>query len=236
MIIHGINKLTLLDYPGHTACTVFTGKCNFRCPFCQNDPLVLFPEREPKISENELFSFLEKRRGILEGVCITGGEPTVSSDLLEFLSQIKALGYLVKLDTNGANPELLKAAVEGKLVDYIAMDIKSSLDYYSQATGIPDLDLSLITKSTELLMQCEIPYEFRTTIVRELHNKEILLSIANWLCGAEHYYLQAFKDSSALINKFTSQPITLSGYSRDELFEFVRLLTPYFKTVAVRGV
>ena len=159
----------------------------------------------------------------------------MSANLLEFLEHLKALDYLVKLDTNGTNPEIIKTAVENKLVDYIAMDIKSSLDCYFQAAGIPDLNLSSIIKSAEFLMQCDIFYEFRTTVVRELHNKEIFLSIANWLCGAKYYYLQAFKDSGALINNFTSQPVTLSGYSKDELLEFVRLLTPYFKTVAVRG-
>ncbi|MDE7298366.1 MAG: anaerobic ribonucleoside-triphosphate reductase activating protein [Lachnospiraceae bacterium] len=236
MRIHGLNKLTLLDYPGHIACTVFTGSCNLRCPFCQNASLVLFPEREPVIPEEEFFDFLKKRRGMLEGVCVTGGEPTLSPELPDFLSKIKALGFAVKLDTNGTNPGLLKAIVADGLADYVAMDIKSSPDGYAQACGIPGFDPAPVLESADFLMRCGLPFEFRTTVVRELHDEAVFCDIASWLSGARAYYLQAFEDSGELICGFLSPEQSLSGYTKEELLGFVRLLAPHFETVALRGV
>lgn len=236
MTIHGINKLTLLDFPEHIACTVFTGGCNMRCPFCQNAPLVLSADSQPIISEEELFLFLKKRRGILEGVCITGGEPTLAADLPEFLTKLHALGYLIKLDTNGTNPDILKKIVNDRLVDYVAMDIKSSPEDYPAATGIPNLDISGIQQSADFLMHCGVPYEFRTTVVKQLHDRTAFLAIAKWLEGADAYYLQAFKDSGDLVTNFSDAPMQLSSYSKGELLDFVELLKPYFKKTGLRGI
>ena len=236
MKIDGLNKLTLLDYPGLMACTVFTGNCNLRCPFCQNAPLVLFPEREPVIPEEELAGFLKKRYEILEGVCVTVGEPTLSPALPEFLSGLKLLGYAVKLDTNGTNPELLKSLTADGLVDYIAMDIKSSPARYAQAVGIPGFDTAPVMESADFLMHCGLPFEFRTTVVRELHDEVVFRDIASWLSGARAYYLQAFEDSGALVGSVLSPGQSLSGYTKEELLGFVQLLAPHFKTAALRGV
>lgn len=236
MAIHGINKLTLLDFPGHTACTVFMGRCNLRCPFCQNASLVLAADSQPVISEGELFHFLEKRKGLLEGVCITGGEPTLDANLPELLAKIHALGYLVKLDTNGMNPGMLKTIVNGHLADYVAMDIKSSPEGYPAAAGVPQLDLSGILQSAEFLLRGAVPYEFRTTVVKGLHNRDTFLSIANWLGGADAYYLQAFEDSGELVADFYGAPVQLSGYSKNELQGFLELVEPYFKKTGLRGI
>lgn len=239
MKIHGLNKLTLLDYPGHMACTVFTGCCNLRCPFCQNASLVLFPDSQPTLPEEDFFQFLRKRRGVLEGVCVTGGEPTLSADLPEFLAKIHESGYLVKLDTNGTHPALLKQVIEAGLVDYVAMDIKSSLAGYPAAVGIPGFSTAAIEKSVSLLMQGTLPYEFRTTVVRELHTEKELLSIADWLSGARAYYLQAFKDSDELVARFcpdTAPASIMSGYTKKELEDFINLLAPHFQTIGLRGI
>lgn len=236
MVIHGMNKLTLLDYPGHIACTLFTGGCNLRCPFCQNASLVLFPDSQAEIPMEEIWTFLEKRKGVLEGVCVTGGEPTLSADLPDFLAKIQSLGFLVKLDTNGTNPKMLQEILERRLVNYVAMDIKSSPSRYGEAAGIPGLDVSGILASAELLMQSGIPYEFRTTVMRELHGQDTFLEIARWLEGADAYYLQAFEDSGELVTNFSENPRSFSSYSKDELQAFLNLLEPYFKKTGLRGI
>lgn len=235
MKIHGLNKLTLLDYPGHMACTVFTGHCNMRCPFCHNAPLVLFPDTQPELPPEKFFTFLAKRRGILEGVCITGGEPTLAPDLAQFIEKIKALGYLVKLDTNGTNPDLLRRLVAANLIDFVAMDIKSSLAHYAEAVGIANFCTDAVRESADFLMHAGIPYEFRTTVVRELHSANIFSEIGTWLHGADHYYLQAFKETGDLICKLENSGI-FSAYSLEELNEFLPLLSPHFKQVALRGI
>lgn len=236
MTIHGQTKLTLLDYPGHIACTVFTGHCNMRCPFCHNAPLVLFPDTQPQLADDEFFAFLKKRQGILEGVCVTGGEPTLAPDLLAFLEQIKALGYLVKLDTNGTNPALLREAAAAGLVDYIAMDIKSSLSCYAEAVGIPDFCTDAVKESANFLMHAGIPYEFRTTVVRELHDTAVFSEIVEWLHGASAYYLQAFQAEGDLICHFQKTQKPLTGYSSEEFNAFLSLLTPHFGKVGLRGI
>lgn len=229
MEFHGINKLTLLDYPKHLACTLFTGGCNLRCPFCHNAPLVLNPEAEPRIDLNELLHFLKKRTGILEGICITGGEPTLQPDLADFMKQCKDLGYLIKLDTNGTRPDVIEHVIKDHLVDYIAMDIKNCPDRYAETVGLPSVRFSAFEESIELIRTNGLPYEFRTTVVRELHTKEDLLAIGKWLKGSNTYVLQAFQDSGALIGS------GLSGYSAKELQSFTTLLTPYFDRVLLRG-
>lgn len=199
MLISGLQKLTLLDYPGRMACTVFTGGCNFRCPFCHNASLVL-PERlSAELTQEEVLLFLRKRTGILDGVAVTGGEPLLHRDIGDFLREIKELGFSVKLDTNGSFPNLLQKLIEEKLVDYVAMDIKNSPLLYAETVGVPGFDLSPVNESRKYLLSGPVDYEFRTTVVKGLHTKESLLDTAEWLCGAKKYYLQQFRDSGDLI-------------------------------------
>lgn len=199
MEIHGLNKTTLLDYPEHVACTVFTGHCNFRCPFCHNGDLVLNPSGQPQISEEEFFNFLNKRREMLDGVAITGGEPTLQKDLPEFIARIKDIGLSVKLDTNGAKPDILIKLVESGLVDYVAMDIKASLPSYPRVTGLKSIDINAVSQSVQYLLDGHIPYEFRTTVVKELHDMAEFEGIAGLIKGCSDYYLQGYKDSDALL-------------------------------------
>jgi len=231
MQIHGFNKTTLLDYPKHLAATIFTGACNFRCPFCQNASLVLHPSTEPIIPTEEVLAYLRKRVGILEGVCITGGEPTLQPDLAEFLQQIRDLGLLIKLDTNGYHPDVIQHLLDRQLLDYIAMDIKSSLPHYPAASGLSTPDLSLIQTSVSLIMHSGIPYEFRTTAVRELTTPEDFLSIGAWLQGAQSYFLQGYQDSGDLI-----APSGLTAYTRPELEAIRTSLLPYITEVGIRGI
>lgn len=230
MKIHGFQTLTLLDYPGQVACTVFLGGCNFRCPFCQNGNLVLQPELEPVLGEEQIFEHLKKRRGILKGVCITGGEPTLAPDLEDFIRRIRSLGYLVKLDTNGYRPEVLEVLLRKKLLDYVAMDIKNSPGRYAETAGLPGLDVLRIQDSVELLKKGETDYEFRTTVARELHGREELLQIGRWLAGSRRYFLQNYRDSDAVIcPEFT-------GYSREQLERFREMLLPLIPEVGIRGI
>ena len=177
MRIYGLQKLTLLDFPGKVACTVFLGNCNFRCPFCQNGNLVLRAAKEPVIKVEDVLAVLERRRGILDGVCITGGEPTLEAELSCFMKQVKEMGYLVKLDTNGYRPQVLKELVGAGLVDYVAMDIKNAPNRYEETAGLEGLDLLKIQESVDFLMDGRVPYEFRTTVTRELHRKEVDFAI-----------------------------------------------------------
>ena len=230
MQIFGVNKTTLLDFPEHVACTVFTGGCNFRCPFCQNGDLVLHGGSLPVLDEEEVFGVLRKRKGILTGVCVTGGEPTLQRDLDVFLSRVKELGYLVKLDSNGYRPEVLQSLRERGLVDYFAMDIKSSPENYARTAGVKELDMGLIRESVDFIRSCGLDYEFRTTVVRELHSSGDFLSIGEWLKGCKAYFLQSYVESEGVICK------EFSSYSKEELEEFVTLLKPYIDNVSLRGV
>lgn len=203
MLIGGLQKLTLIDYPGKIACTVFTVGCNFRCPFCHN-PELIDPSKfklSEIIEEKSFFDFLNARRGLLDGICITGGEPTLYPDLPEFIKKIKALRFLVKLDTNGTKPEMLTALIADKLVDCIAMDIKTALqkDLYEKVTGSA-VDFENIKKSIEIIMQSGLEYEFRTTVVPGLHTKNDILSIAEEIRGAKKYYLQQFVAGEKIFN------------------------------------
>ncbi len=227
--IHGFQKTTLLDYPGHVAATVFTGNCNFRCPFCQNMGLVLHPEKEPEYNIDDIMAFLKKRQGILDGVAVTGGEPTLHPGLKDFLIKVKELGYEVKLDTNGYRPDVLKDLVGSGLVDYVAMDIKSSPDAYSGVAGV-DIDIEKINESVEFLIKGDLPFEFRTTVVRELHCAEDFRKIGEWIKGAPRYFLQCFKDSEMVLTR------GLTAYSGEELLEFAEILKPYVGEVSLRGV
>ncbi len=210
MIIKGLQKLTLLDYPEKTACTVFTGGCNFRCPFCHNASLVT-KFNSDEISESDFFELLNKRKNVLQGVCITGGEPTLMPDLYEFIYKIKSLGYLVKLDSNGYRPEVIKSLVNDKLIDYIAMDIKNCEEKYSLTTGITDIDMSKIKESINFITNCGIDYEFRTTVVKELHTPTDIEAIGLLIKDAKKYYLQTFIDSGDLIST------GYSGYDKEAM-------------------
>lgn len=229
MIIHGLNKTTLLDFPGHLAATVFFGGCNFRCPFCHNASLVLNPKAQPTIPEEDFFSFLSKRKNILEGVCITGGEPTLMPDLEDFIRKIKDYGLLVKLDTNGYRPEVLKDLINKDIIDYVAMDIKSSPENYNAACGAI-IDMSRIKESVEFLKSGIVPYEFRTTIVKELHSEDDIIKIGQWLCGSENYFLQCYKDSGDIISE------GLSAHDSSTLKKFQTILEKTIKTVQIRGL
>ena len=228
MRIGGLQKVTLLDYPGKVACTVFLPGCNLRCPFCHNPALVL-PDRETdSLSTGELLAFLETRRGKLDGVCVTGGEPTLYEDLPALLRQIRALGFAVKLDTNGTNPDMLEALAQEGLLDYAAMDIKNSPDRYAETCGV-DL-LGPVKRSAALLMAGAVDYEFRTTLVRELHRPEDLDAIAAWLAGAPRYYLQNFVDSGNLIGR------GYHGFTAEQLQGFAERVRPFFGAVELRGI
>ena len=229
MKIKGLQKLTLLDFPEKLVCTVFLGGCNFRCPFCHNASLVR-PESEGEdISGEEFFSFLESRRGRLEGVCVSGGEPTLHRELPEFLKKIKALGFAVKLDTNGYRPEVLRELLSEGLVDYVAMDIKSSPEGYGRCVGIEDLDLKPIYESAAQLMEGKVDFEFRTTVVKELHTKEDIVSIGRWLAGEESFFLQSFKDSGDILCE------GMSAYSDGEMRELEEALREYIPRAVWRG-
>ncbi|MDD4106190.1 MAG: anaerobic ribonucleoside-triphosphate reductase activating protein [Eubacteriales bacterium] len=229
MQIAGFQKLTLLDYPGKVACTVFTPGCNFRCPFCHNARLVLPFRKFDLIREEEVLDYLVLRSGMLQGVCLSGGEPLMQQDLADFIGEIKALGYSVKLDTNGSDPDKLGQLLDENLLDYVAMDIKNTPFKYPETSGTPALDTGAIIQSAEILMQGRIPYEFRTTVVKELHTAKDIETIGKWLQGAPKYYLQNFVDSGDLIGK------NLSPVDRITLEEMVKSLKPYIKEAQLRG-
>jgi len=230
MEIHGFQKTTLLDYPGHLACTIFLGGCNFRCPFCHNASLVLSPSALPVIPEEEVFKTLRKRVGILEGVCITGGEPSLYPGLTKFIEKIKELGYLVKLDTNGNNPQVIKELAEKGYVDYIAMDIKNSREKYGLSNGIPGFDTRRVEESVEYLLSAPVDYEFRTTVVAEHHTLDDMIQIGKWIQGAKAYYLQHYKDSGAIIEPGLSSP------SKEELLRYKKALSAFVSNVDIRGI
>ena len=230
MKIYDLNKTTLLDYPGKVAATVFLGGCNFRCPFCHNKSLVLRPAAQPEMSEQEIFAFLEKRRGILEGVCITGGEPTLSPGLEAFIQKIHDLGYPVKLDTNGTNPKILKSLAGKGLIQMTAVDIKACPENYAALCGLSVPDLAPIRETVDFLLNGTLDYEFRTTVVKELHTEQDFIKIGQWLKGAKAYYLQAYKDSQEVL-----QP-GFSSYSSDELRHFQDILKRTIPLVELRGI
>ncbi len=227
MLIGGFQKMTMLDYPGKVACTIFTYGCNFRCPFCHNATLVI--DEAQLFSEDEILSYLNKRKGILDGVCISGGEPLLQNDLFEFIAKIKELGLLVKLDTNGSYPNKLKEAIDRGLIDYVAMDIKTSRENYSKVADV-NVKTTDIEKSVEILLENKVDYEFRTTVVKELHTKEDFEKISSWIKGAKRYFLQCFKAGENLIGN------NLSAYTTQELEGFLEVLKGNINEVSLRGV
>lgn len=230
MRIGGYQKLTLIDYPGKIATTVFTVGCSFRCPFCHNPELVLstqFPA--PNNMEEEFFAFLEKRRGKLEGICITGGEPTIQPDIIDFIKKIKAMGFLVKLDSNGTRPDVLRKVIREKLVDFIAMDIKNSPKKYSKTTGTL-VDIERIKLSVEMIMNSGIDYEFRTTVVPGFHTEKDFEEIAKWIKGAKAYYLQEFRDLKIIDPKLKDR----KNVKFIDLDEIAENISENFGTMKVR--
>ena len=230
MKLYGIQKLTLLDYPGRTACTLFTGGCNFRCPFCHNALLVTDIDNSSVYSEEEILSFLSKRKGLLDGVCITGGEPLMQTDIAEFIGKVKKEGYRVKLDTNGTFPDKLEYLVKNHLVDYVAMDIKNSKEKYAKTAGIKNIAISDIEKSINILKSSEIEYEFRTTVVKEFHEIADIEEIAKWIGGAKAYFLQNFEDSGNILGD------NLNAVPKEVLEQMKTAAKAFVENTQIRGV
>jgi pyruvate formate lyase activating enzyme len=231
MNISGLQKLTLLDYPGYIACTIFTPGCNFRCPFCHNSGLVTRIDAKEEIPESEILAFLSKRKGVLDGVCITGGEPLLQPDLKSFIKKVKEMGFKVKLDSNGYSPDKLQELIDEGLLDMVAMDIKNSPEKYALTTGLPSIDMSLIAKSIQIITSSQIRYEFRTTAVQEFHKKEDFAEIAHLIKGAKAYFIQNFVDSGAVIQS------GLHGFDRASLEEFRQAaMNNGLTNVEIRGV
>ena len=229
MRLGGLMKLTLLDFPGRVACTVFTGGCNLCCPFCHNSGIVTGSDKD-EISEEEFLFFLTKRRGILDGVCVSGGEPLIQSDIIGFLQKIKELGYAVKLDTNGTMPDMLREAAEGGYCDSIAMDIKNSPQRYAETVGVSDFDMSAIYKSAEYIMNCGCDYEFRTTVVREFHTVADIIGAAEIIRGAKKYFLQPFRDSDGVMRQ------GLHTFDENELQILLKAARTVVPRTKLRGV
>lgn len=228
MKISGFSKLTLLDFPGVIACEIFTQGCNLKCPFCQNSSLIDMNDSY-NYTEEEIIDFLERRKKILDGIVITGGEPTVQKDLVRFIQDVKNLGYKVKLDTNGFRPNILKELLDKNLLDYVAMDIKNSFEKYDITCGMKNLVIENIKKSIEILKNSNIKYEFRTTIIKEYHTKQDILKILD-IIGNSKYYLQNFEMSSDVIDK------NLHGFTDYELMEMESLLNLKYSNVEIRGI
>ena len=227
---YGLQKLTLLDYPGNMACTVFTGGCNYRCPFCHNRSLVFLNENDSEILVDDIMDYVRNRRKVLDGVCITGGEPTLHKGLKYFIKGIKELGLKVKLDTNGSNFSVVKDLVEQGLVDYIAMDIKNCPEKYPETIGLTAYDLSEVIKTKNYLLENHVEYEFRTTVVKQFHEVADIEKIGEWIKGARHYYLQNFEDHGSCIQE------GLSEVDHETLELMKKTAEKYVEDVELRGI
>lgn len=232
MQFHGFQKMTLLDFPGKVACTLFTGGCNYRCPFCHNALLVTQIEGAGDYTDETVLAFLKKRVGLLDGVAITGGEPLLQPELPDFIRQVKALGYAVKLDTNGSFSERLRALLDEGLLDYVAMDIKNSKEKYAQTIGLAEYDLSAVEASVEILKTSGIDYEFRTTVVDEYHSVEDIGAIGAWIAGAPHYFLQGFTDSGNLIGDAS----VMHTATKEKMEQMRDAAARFVPSTALRGV
>ncbi len=232
MNIAGLQKLTTSDFPGHLACIVFTQGCNLKCPYCQNSGLIpiLTEFGNNSISEEEFFKFLEKRKNVLDGVVVTGGEPLIHSNINEFISKIKRIGYKVKLDTNGTNPELLKNLLDSNLIDYVAMDIKNDFQNYARTVGLENINTDNIKKSIDILKTSNIDYEFRTTITKEFHDEDSINNICEMIGRGTKYFIQNFEDSSNVINH------DLHGFTLEELTLLQKNFETKYPNFRVRGV
>lgn len=229
MKIHGFQKLTLLDYPGHTACTVFLAGCDLRCPFCHNAGL-LDASAPPVMDDAELIAFLRKRAGLLDGVVFTGGEPLLNRDLPEVMEKIRGMGFRIKLDTNGMHPEALRTVLDGGLADYAAMDIKNSRNRYAASVGLDTVDLGRIDRSISLLMDRAPDYEFRTTVTEQMHDEDSFRNIGLWIIGAKHYYLQAFADRDSVPVRGLSAP------DAERMKRYASIVRPFVGEASVRGI
>lgn len=230
MRIDGLQKMTLLDFPGKVACTVFTGGCNFRCPFCHNALLVTELPQKPDYTVDEILGFLKKRQGLLDGVAISGGEPLMNPDIDLFIKEVRKLGYSVKLDTNGSFPERLGKIVNDGLVDYVAMDIKNCKEKYAETVGVSSFELSEVDRSVDFLKDGSVDYEFRTTVVRELHTVEDIRKAAEWISGAKRYFLQNFVDSGNLIDP------SVGGVDRETMFRMKEAAADFVPQTEIRGI
>ncbi len=229
MIFNGFQKMTLLDFPGRVACTLFAGGCNLRCPFCHNAGLVLGGPME-SYTEEEILDYLKKRKGLLDGVCITGGEPLLRPDIKDFIYKVKEIGYAVKLDTNGCFPEKLRQLIEDGLLDYVAMDVKNCIAKYGETVGIENFDTTPIEESIDLLLQGKVDFEFRTTIVSPLHRVEDIEALAARIKGAKKYFLQNFVDSGDLIGE------GMTAHDTGTLAEMLKAAQKYIPEAQLRGV
>ena len=229
MLIHGLQKMTLLDYPGYVACTVFLNGCDFRCPYCHNFELVN-GTAEPIMDEDEFFGFLGKRKGLLDGVCISGGEPLLHKDIETFIRKIREMGYKIKLDTNGYHPDMLKKLIDEELLDYIAMDIKNSIAKYSMTVNIPNIDTTTIKKSISIIMNSGVDYEFRTTVVGGLHEMDDFEQIGPMIQGAKAYYLQQFTMRDTVPSRELYSP------SPEDMEAFLKVVKKYVDPALLRGV
>ena len=228
MKLHGLQKMTLLDFPGQVACTVFLGGCDFRCPYCHNWD-ILDPSTPVIMEEEEFFRFLNTRKGLLDGVAITGGEPLIRQGMPEFIKAIREMGFKIKLDTNGNHPDLLKSLVADGLIDYVAIDVKNSPERYAETIGVPGFDISKVDESIKFLLEGNVEYEFRTTVVKQFHNAESFEMIAEWIEGASRYFLQGFVDRETV-------PYSgLEGYSEEEMKGFMEIVKPHVKSIELRG-
>ncbi len=230
MIIDGFSKLTLLDYPENVACIIWTRGCNFRCPFCQNSELIRMTKNEGNIKEEDVLSYLEKRKGILDGIVISGGEPTMQKGLYEFIKKVKTIGLKVKLDTNGFNPKVLKKLIDDSLLDYVAVDIKNDLDHYDKICGLNKITLDNLLETIKILENSHILYEFRTTVMKNYHNEQRIENILSLIGKNANYYLQNFKDSEYVLDK------TLESFSNDELMHIYNDLKLKYPNIGIRGI
>ena len=230
MYICGLQKLAMVDYPGKIAATVFTGGCNLRCPFCHNALLVTRLSETPEIPQSEVLDFLRSRKGLLDGVVLSGGEPLMQPDAADFLRSVRDLGFAVKLDTNGGYPDRLATLLEEGLVDYVAMDIKNCREKYGETVGIPNFDTAPVEENVRLLRSSGVEHEFRTTVVRELHTVDDIRAICGWLKGSKRWYLQQFVDSGDLIGT------GLSPLSQAEMEAMRQAVLPYIENTTLRGI
>ena len=230
MVFHGFQKMTMLDFPGYVACTVFTPGCNFRCPFCHNSLLVTKLNENEMYSEDEILAYLKKRKGVIDGICISGGEPLMHDDIFDFVKKVKETGVLVKIDTNGSFPDKLKKLIDSGNIDYVAMDIKNCPEKYSKTTGIQDFDITPIRKSVELLLEGRIAYEFRTTVVKELHTPQDMVEIGELIKGADKYFLQHFIESESNIQQ------GLTALDREEMENLRNSVVRFVKNAELRGI
>jgi len=230
-MIKGFQKLSLIEYPGKLAAVVFVGKCDFRCHFCYNIDLVKNYKKLPDVPEKKILDFLSTRKGLLDGVAITGGEPTIHKGLPAFMKKIKELGFLVMFETNGSNPGMIKELIDNKLVDYIAMDIKAPLKKYDRVAGVK-VNKKKIQESIDIIRNSKLDYEFRTTVIPKLFDEKDAATIGKWLKGSKRFFLQQFRPDNTLDGSYQK----IKPYPPEKLKEFVKIMKPYFKSVKVRGI